>query len=258
MKYSKIGHRLKLARERKGLSHEQVFEITRIQPSILKDIEDGKASVSPVFLKGFIKTYARFLGLDIESLFKEFEEDKQENKSKDEETKEKNETGKRKKRDFLKYIWPLVGLFIVFQISVWIVNTAKKDSGEEVPPPVTEVEKTHPEKKIIEGKEPEDQNTTVESQNKEFPKQTLFHQIKESAFTKDLLIKASKPLKVYFKLDKTITFTKTLQTSVWFHIKARESIYLRFDDDPDYVQVFYNGEKINIPNENRFFERTFQ
>ena len=49
MNYSKIGEHLRLIRERKGLSYEQIFEITKIQPSILQGIEEGQSPVSPVF-----------------------------------------------------------------------------------------------------------------------------------------------------------------------------------------------------------------
>ena len=60
--YSKIGAQLKLVRERKGLSLYQVFEVTRIQASILRDIEEGSSDMAPVFLKSFIKTYCQFFG----------------------------------------------------------------------------------------------------------------------------------------------------------------------------------------------------
>ena len=33
----------------------KIFEVTRIQPSILKDIEEGKSSISPILLKRIYK-----------------------------------------------------------------------------------------------------------------------------------------------------------------------------------------------------------
>ncbi len=59
----KTGALLKARREKSGLSFEQIYELTRIQPEILKGIEEGRAKAAPVFLKGFIKTYARALGI---------------------------------------------------------------------------------------------------------------------------------------------------------------------------------------------------
>ena len=70
-KAEKIGAFLKTQRERKGLSFDQIYDLTRIQPEILKGIEEGSAKVAPVFLKGFIKTYAKALGIEEEDLQKE-------------------------------------------------------------------------------------------------------------------------------------------------------------------------------------------
>ena len=61
-----FGARLKKERERKGLSRRQVFEATRIRPHILEalEAEDWDALPSRVFVSGFVRTYARFLGLE--------------------------------------------------------------------------------------------------------------------------------------------------------------------------------------------------
>ncbi len=267
MDYSKIGHRLKLVRDRKGLSYEQVFEITRIQPSILEDIEEGRASISPVFLKGFIKTYALFLGLDVQELFKEIKEENEKDNNSVKKNEENNKDDK-KERSYLKYILPLLGLFIIFQISIWILNSSKKDmTRTEMEDYLGRKSVKHESVQNIKGTKKnithedqnvETQNTAVESAQAGLPEnQTLFHQIKNAAFIKDILIKSSEPLEVYFKVDQKSTFTKTLQPSVWFYIKAKESIYLRFDENRGSIQLFYNGEQVDTGNKT-FFERTFQ
>ena len=167
--YSKIGLHLKLVREQKGLSYEQIFEITRIQPSILKDIEEGKSSISPVFLKGFIKTYARFLGQNFEELFKKVnQEDKQEKDEKVKKVKknnENNENNENKKRNYSKYIWLLLGLFIVFQVTVWLVNTPNKDREEN--PILTEDEKTDLKQEPTEDIQPTIQKNIITETQKE-------------------------------------------------------------------------------------------
>ena len=105
MDYSKIGNHLRLVRERKGLSHEQIFEITRIQPSILRGIEEGKASIAPGFLKGFIKTYARSLGLDLEDIFNQLEKENQQKEALKEETKKPSSDSIKKQQSYLKYVF---------------------------------------------------------------------------------------------------------------------------------------------------------
>lgn len=67
-----IGKQLKEAREKKNWTLEHVAEITRINMGILINIEEGNFldSPGPVFIKGFIKTYANLVGIYNDS-FKE-------------------------------------------------------------------------------------------------------------------------------------------------------------------------------------------
>ena len=64
-----IGQLLKEAREQKQLSLKQVAEKTRIHINILQSIEDGKiaSNPGPVFIRGFIRTYGKFVGVELES-----------------------------------------------------------------------------------------------------------------------------------------------------------------------------------------------
>ncbi|MBF0279211.1 MAG: helix-turn-helix domain-containing protein [SAR324 cluster bacterium] len=68
-----IGRQLKEAREKKKFSLEHVAKVTRINVGILRDIEQGdmEHSPGPVFLRGFIRTYGEFMGMDGETLQKE-------------------------------------------------------------------------------------------------------------------------------------------------------------------------------------------
>ncbi|MFA4989606.1 MAG: helix-turn-helix domain-containing protein [Candidatus Omnitrophota bacterium] len=60
-----LGARLKKIRQEKGLSLEEVRKKTKIHLNILKAIEgDSLTNLSPVYLKGFLKIYCNFLGLD--------------------------------------------------------------------------------------------------------------------------------------------------------------------------------------------------
>ena len=61
-----VGELLKQAREKKGLSHEQVSEMTRLRVHILKALEGEvwEELPPPVFVRGFIRSYARILDLD--------------------------------------------------------------------------------------------------------------------------------------------------------------------------------------------------
>ena len=60
-----IGRTLRLAREMRGLSLQQVEEATKIRARYLRDLENENFEVLPaVFMLGSLKTYAEHLGLD--------------------------------------------------------------------------------------------------------------------------------------------------------------------------------------------------
>ena len=60
-----IGRTLRLAREKRGLSLQQVEEVTKIRTRYLRDLENENFDVLPaVYMLGSLKTYAGHLGLD--------------------------------------------------------------------------------------------------------------------------------------------------------------------------------------------------
>ena len=65
-----IGSQLRSAREAKGLTLEQVFKATRIKITYLDAIEANQleALPGPVQARGFVRSYANYLGLDGEHL----------------------------------------------------------------------------------------------------------------------------------------------------------------------------------------------
>ncbi len=63
-----LGQRFRAAREARGLSLSDVAEQIRIRAVYLAAIEDESWSTigAPVYIRGFLRTYARFLGMDPE------------------------------------------------------------------------------------------------------------------------------------------------------------------------------------------------
>jgi cytoskeletal protein RodZ len=60
-----VGRTLRLAREKRGLSLQQVEEATKIRTRYLRDLENENFDVLPaVYVLGSLKTYAEHLGLD--------------------------------------------------------------------------------------------------------------------------------------------------------------------------------------------------
>ena len=63
-----LGERFRAAREARGITLSQVADQIRIRSVYLAAIEEEKWSTigAPVYVRGFLRTYARFLGLDPE------------------------------------------------------------------------------------------------------------------------------------------------------------------------------------------------
>ncbi|MBV9440665.1 MAG: helix-turn-helix domain-containing protein [Candidatus Eremiobacteraeota bacterium] len=71
-----LGDEFRVAREARGLSLSEVAEKIHIRSVYLNAIEheDWPAIGAPVYVRGFIRTYARFLGLEPESIVDRFNE----------------------------------------------------------------------------------------------------------------------------------------------------------------------------------------
>jgi cytoskeleton protein RodZ len=70
-----LGQLLREAREQKGVSLEQVEEATRIRQKFLQALEEGDYGALPAetYVKGFLRTYATYLGLDPEEVMAIYE-----------------------------------------------------------------------------------------------------------------------------------------------------------------------------------------
>lgn len=65
MSVEPAGEKLKKIRQSKGLSLEDVQKKTKIHANIIKAIEgESLTNLSPIYLKGFLKIYCQFLGVD--------------------------------------------------------------------------------------------------------------------------------------------------------------------------------------------------
>lgn len=69
------GERLKKIRLEKGVSLEEVQKKTRVSLKILKALEgDSLTDLNPIYLKGFLKIYCKFLGLDPKDYIPDYKE----------------------------------------------------------------------------------------------------------------------------------------------------------------------------------------
>ena len=68
-----VGQKLEEARKSKGVSLREVSESTKIRGDYLSAIESGNYAISlpEVYLRGFVRLYSKFLGLDQDAMVSE-------------------------------------------------------------------------------------------------------------------------------------------------------------------------------------------
>ncbi|MCA1609259.1 MAG: helix-turn-helix domain-containing protein, partial [Acidobacteria bacterium] len=71
-----LGEKLRQAREDRGISLSEVAEHTRISSLYISSIEkdDYKPLPGGIFNKGFIKSYARYIGIDEQEALQDYAE----------------------------------------------------------------------------------------------------------------------------------------------------------------------------------------
>lgn len=77
LRLTELGEKLKQARQQKGISLDELQQITKIQKRYLVAIEEGNFSVMPgkFYARAFIKQYAEAVDLNSAELFAEFEQE---------------------------------------------------------------------------------------------------------------------------------------------------------------------------------------
>ena len=70
----KIGELFKTKRKEMNLSLKEIENSTSIRSGYLASIEDGRIDqfLSPVYMLGFIRQYASFLGMDVDRIVQEY------------------------------------------------------------------------------------------------------------------------------------------------------------------------------------------
>ena len=129
---SDIGQALKAIREFRGLSVEQVAEITRVRRAYLAAIEDMRLELLPSrpFTIGYIRAYADALGLDGEAAVERF---KAEEPVLDEPLREP--VGVTRERD--PRLTAIVVAVVLLAAAIGLWNVAQRAMADSAPPPAT-------------------------------------------------------------------------------------------------------------------------
>ncbi|MFO0775860.1 MAG: DUF4115 domain-containing protein [Nitrospiraceae bacterium] len=128
-----IGEFFKQVRETKGLTVDEVALKTRIRADFVRAIEDGNYAKLPdqVFARGFVRSYARSLGLDEDDAINRFVNSAgsfYEKQGERERLKQKQDEEDRRKRSSRK----AVGFAIVVALGLLVVLLTKQHGGQFV------------------------------------------------------------------------------------------------------------------------------
>ncbi|PEY27460.1 helix-turn-helix domain-containing protein [Bacillus anthracis] len=140
---TELGQKLKEARETKGLSVDQLHEITKIQKRHLVAIEEGNYDVLPgaFYARAFIKQYADVVGLNGEELLVEYQSTIPQSEKRD---VPQVSTGQKTQETMQKSSsWPIADhmpkilvalLVIAVGVVIWFVFQALTGKGDEKVP----------------------------------------------------------------------------------------------------------------------------
>jgi len=217
-----LGTLLKRSREEHQIELDEAFRVTRIRSHILEALENDRWDELPsqVFVKGFLKTYAEFLGLDKERALELYERISPHEGGKSELLKQVSPRGKGRT---LKVILPLVALAFIATI-IFLrrddISVVEKPSPYlEVQEPVEEMEEAVQEEMADQAQADKPEDITMP----EFIEETDFTEVAPVA-------------------EKSPEEPLTPQFDLTAHVRSQTWIAISVDDQPVKEYLFQPGE----------------
>lgn len=247
--------RLKKIRQELGLSLEEVQKKTKIHLNILKAIEgDSLTSLSPVYLKGFLKIYCKFLGVDPRDYIPDYKETQtlvnpiianKDLSHKPVKLRALFKTASVKlgffkatsKKIKTSFIFILITIFValgLFNLGKFISSKcrARHLATEKLPPP--KLPKT-------ESKEEQRQQKSATGTVRPKPRVKEVMSLKETAAGIRLVIKARENCWVYLKADGKVVFQRVLEKGRSETWQAKNKIELSLGN-AGAVELEVNGQ----------------
>ena len=216
---TELGNRLKEAREARGLSLDDLQDITKIQKRYLKGIEEGNYDSIPgkFYVRAFIKQYGEAVGLDPESLFNEY---KHEIPSVYEEqvVEPLSRSGARKSDDGVSKLLEMLPRIIITLVIVGIIVLAwffiqKAVSNNDAKTAVNDKQNNEAIEYTESGSPSKSEKTNKESTKKDTTEQQndKNQEIKESEKTQNIAVVATQGNKTTYKLTNADKFQLNLK-----------------------------------------------
>lgn len=243
-----LGEQLKKERERKGITLEEVARVTKIRKTYLQALEDGDfGAQSPVFMKGFLKSYADFLGLDSSDILNRY---KQDITTEDEFEAEREVSASRRRSS--QYLVPgIITLSLAIIIIITSIFTIKRHNT--VTPPVTPQE---PKKQDALVKNITTQPLLTTVHEKIFKNLTASKAIPTSAPAPPAIVEAKPPEKTEKSAEKAVKAPNSEKNEKKhsLYITAKGTAWLRVavDDGAATEVLMKKGEIIDLAANRKF------
>ncbi|MBE0485104.1 RodZ domain-containing protein [Marinobacter sp.] len=135
----RVGEQLRLGRERLGLELSAIAAEQHLRPSVIQAIENGDYSKvdSELFLKGYVRAYARQIGLDADSVIADLDRELEPARQQREREQQANplvsiERAKRRKRQLAK----ILAILLVIAVGAYLIvgYLAEQEVGSDLAP----------------------------------------------------------------------------------------------------------------------------
>jgi cytoskeleton protein RodZ len=239
-----LGRLLKKSREERQIELDEVFKVTRIQRHTLEALENELWDELPsqVFVKGFLRTYAKLLGLDTERVLELYDRILPPEGRK---LGVVNQVSPRKKGWILKVILPLVALALIVTIIFFrredISVVDKGSQYLEVQEPVKEVRETAVQEEIEDQAEEDKLETLINQESVEERDLTevapVVEKREEEPLTPQPDLTEAAPV-----VEKSPEEPLTPQFELTAHVRSRTWISIHVDDQPVKEYLFQPGE----------------
>lgn len=234
-----LGDVLKKAREEKGLSIDNVAEETKIQKRYLIDLENEDFEDMPgkVYERGFLRTYAELLGLDLEMILKLHDEVRGEKKEISDINLEEEHDKKQKKSKLKIFLGIIIVVFIGFSVVKVLELIDKKSHTTEI---VAETEE-----KTQEISEPKEQEKAADIPESEIDiVETSTKSAIEIKLTKRIEIKlvGKTWLQVFVNGKKEKEGEFKANESIVYEGQENDQIFIKIGNIKN-ADVFFNGKQ---------------
>lgn len=253
-----FGDKLRREREMRGIALSEISESTKISKRWLKALEDDQFDLLPggVFNRGFVRAYARFLGINEEQAVADYVAASNEQEPPEDKfpldihqyQRKNNHPPLNPKRSFVPVLLAIVVL-IVSGWTVWIKRKPQGGTGAQQPSTAPVNSPTSPR-----GSTPQSSSQSSGAPDKESPSTLQSDKLQSPRASADdlkpkgsfsVVIKAKKDSWISIVADGQTLWEGTLNASTERSIQAGKELVLKTGNAAG-IDVSYNGKPLGI------------